>query len=58
MKLGSLDENAYAAGHLNIKYSGAQNIHSPTSSNTVLLQEMEIESHNSAPLIVINQKNI
>jgi len=56
MKLGSRKDNAYAVGHLNIKHSGAQTIHTPTSPKTLLLQETDKKSHASAPSIVNNQK--
>jgi hypothetical protein len=55
-KLGSGKENAYFADHRNIKHSGAQNIHAPTSPKTLLPQETENKSSTSAPSIVNNKK--
>jgi hypothetical protein len=49
-------ENVYTAGHQNIKYSSAQNIHSPTSPKPLLLQDTENTSNTSAPLTGSHQK--
>jgi hypothetical protein len=56
MKLRSQKENAYSAGHLNIKHSGAQNAHGPTSPKMLLLQEMENKSNTSGTSIINIQK--
>jgi len=56
MKLGSRNDNALIAGHINIKHSSARNIHAPISLKTLLLHEMENKSNAGAPSIVNNQK--
>jgi hypothetical protein len=55
-KLRSRKENAYSSGHPDIKNSGAQSIHSPTSPKSLLLHEVENKSKASASSIVNDQK--
>jgi len=55
-KLGGRKDNAYAADHLNIRHSGAQNIHAPTFPKSLPLQETETKSSASTPSVVNNQK--
>jgi len=54
MKLSSRKDNAYTPGHLKIKYSSVQNIHAPTSLETLRRQDTGNKSNTNAPLMVNN----
>jgi len=57
MKFGSQKENEYAVGHPNIKHSGAQTVHVPTSPTTLRFKEMENRENPNAYWTVSIQKS-
>jgi len=56
MEVHSRKDNAYAAGHPNMKHSAAKNKHVPTSPKILFPQETENISNSSVPSIAKNQK--